>query len=140
MALLHGSLATIDASIDGDSLKCVAGRWFAQIVRGSSSVLTFCSGNWIEERPGALQLVGRIDGFGSTGEAASDILQYVTEDAPVAMVLTADTGKTLTFDANIFEDGLEMTAGGNSGRSIAFRSHGEVVSAGFAPVSPPPPP
>lgn len=131
LELLHGSLATIDASLDGDSVKCAFGRWFAQIVRSASSTLTFCSGNWIEERPGAVQLVGRLDGFGSTGESFSSPLAFVTATDPIPAILTADTGTTLSFDANVFEDSLEMVAGGNSGRSIGFRSHGPVIAAGF---------
>lgn len=131
LGLLHGSLATIDVSLDATSTKCIWGRWFAQFVRGATSITTFCSGGWIEERPGQIQMIGRLDGFASTGTAYSDPLVYITKATPVAFILTADTGKTLTFSGNVFEDSWEVVAAANAGRSIGFRSTGAVVSAGF---------
>ena len=136
--LLHGSVSTLDVSFGGKSMKCAFGRWMAQIIRGASSVLTMCSGNWISERPGAMQLVGRLDGFAATGAVAdtwTSPLAFITATSTIAAVLTADTGVTISFNANVFEDTMEMVAGGNSGRSIGFRSDGAVTVAGFVAAS-----
>lgn len=131
LALLNGSQSTIDVSLDATSIKCIAGRWFAQIVRGATSATTFCNNGWVAETPGSLQLIGRIDAFASKGVAYSDPLLYVTKATAVAFILTADTGVTLTFSGHVYEDSMEVVAAANQGRSIGFRSTGAVVSAGF---------
>jgi hypothetical protein len=129
LALLHGSNSAIDISLGGTSVKCSFARWIATITRGSTRTTTFCSGGWVEEQPGDKQLLARLDGYASKGVAYSDVLVWVTAAASIAVVLTADTSCTLTFQANVFEDGIELVASNNSGRGVSLRSTGAVTSA-----------
>lgn len=132
LELLHGSLASIDISLGGTSVKCVFSRWMATIVRGATAATTFCSGGWVEEQPGMRQLLARLDGFASKGTAYSNPLTYITATDTIPVVLTADMGCTLTFEGNVFEDGIELNAAANGGRGISLRSSGAVVAAWVA--------
>lgn len=129
LTLLHGSQSTIDVTIESASIKCAFARWIATITRGSTRTTTFCSGGWVEEQPGDKQLLCRLDGYASKGTSFSDPLVWVTASATVSIVLTADTGCTLTFEGNVFEDGIELVASNNSGRGVSLRSSGAVSSA-----------
>jgi hypothetical protein len=129
LSLLHGSNSAIDISMATVSVRCSFARWIATITRGSTRTTTFCSAGWVEEQPGDKQLLARLDGYASKGVSYSDVLVWVTSATAIAVILTADTGCTLTFNANVFEDGIELVASNNSGRGVSMRSTGAVTSA-----------
>lgn len=126
---LHGSLSTIDVTVGGTSIKAAFGRWLAQIVRGATRRTTFADGGWVNEQPGDLQILGRLDGYLTKGTAWSDPFVWITSATVIAMVLQADTSCTLSGNANFFEDGADVVAAANAGRSPAFRSAGSWSSA-----------
>jgi hypothetical protein len=126
LAILTGSNTTTDISLGGTSVKCGFGRVAAQIVRGAFRTTTFCSGGWVAEIPGERQLVGSLLGYSIVGVAYADPLIWVTDEDGVAMIITAQTGATITFTANVFSDGLDLVAAANSGRNVDFRSTGTV--------------
>jgi hypothetical protein len=128
LAILTGSNSTTDVSMATVSVKCGFGRVAAQIVRGGFRTTTFCTGGWVAEVPGERQLVGSLLGYTITGVAYADPLIWVTDDDGVAMIITAMTGATLTFTANVFSDGIDLVAAANSGRNVDFRSTGTVSS------------
>ncbi len=129
LTLLSGTSANIDISLAGASVKCSFGMWSATFVRSATRTTTFCSGGWVEEQPGDKQLLFRLDGYAGKGVAHTDPSIYVTASSTTAVILTADTGCTLTFAGNVFEDGVQLVAAANSGRSISGRSSGSVTTA-----------
>jgi hypothetical protein len=129
LSFLHGSLSTIDVTMGGTSIKAAFGRWLAQIVRGATRRTTFADGGWVAEQPGDLQILWRLDGYLTKGTAWSDIFTWITSATPIAMVLQADTGCTLSGSGNTFEDGADVVAAANAGRGVAGRSTGSWSSA-----------
>lgn len=128
-ALLNGTQATIDLSFMADSAKCIAASWSARIGREFFDQTTFCSGVWVTRQPGRMQLTGTMSGFGSKGGPLSDPLSLMTGTAPIAMVLTADTGCTYTFSGQVGSNDLTMVAAANAIGGMAYESSGTVVTA-----------
>lgn len=110
-------------------LKCTATYWSADIMREMFEQTTFCSTGWRSRIGGMKQLIGRIDGFSSTGIVASDPLLYFANNFPIAVVATVTTSCTLTHDAFVNRRHEGMRAAGNSEAGYDYESFGAVTSA-----------
>jgi hypothetical protein len=128
VVILTGSLSATDISLGGASVKCGFARIACQFTRGSTSSTTFCTSGWVSEIPGMRQAAGSIVGYAVKGVAWADPLVWVTASAPIAAVLTADTGCHIDMNINVFSDGIDLVAAANSSRGVDFRSDGAVTS------------
>jgi hypothetical protein len=134
LTLLDGTTAAIDFTLafsgsNQVSVKCAFSRISARMQRGFTDRTTFCSTGWVEEIPGMKQLLMSLAGYASKGTAYSDPLALFSDNVPRPFLFTADTGCTLTGNANAVSDGVDLVAAANSGRGIDLRSHGPVTSA-----------
>jgi hypothetical protein len=131
LAIIDGSNATIDVSLNTVSYKCMASYWSADISRDMLNITTFCSGGWRARRPGQNVLTGRIVGFATTGFAGSDPLALFAsgfQASGVPFVLTATSGCYLSGTCNVTNDHIGMRAALESEAGTDFESTGPVTS------------
>lgn len=133
LALLDGTDATIDITLNGQSYKGIMGAWVARMGRDFFEQTTFASGGWRQRVPGMKQVTGSMAGFNSKGVPASDPLALFANQTPYAGVFTSNTTLTptaCTLSGNFHEasDSISEIAAGVSGRAIDFESSGAVTS------------
>lgn len=129
LVILNGTTASADISFATVSLKCAFSYMSFDFVREMFEQTTFCSSGWRSRIPGMKQLLGRLDGFATTGAAFSDPLAYMTTTVPVAIVATLDTSCTLTFSGFVNRSHVGLRAAGASEAGLDFESTGAVTSA-----------
>lgn len=131
LQLLDGTNATIDISFNAISYKCVASYWSADLDRQFFESTVFCSGGWVDEIGGKKQLIGRMDGFASSGYAGSDPLALFNtsfQSTGFPFVLTANTGCYISGNANASRVHTGMRAALQSEFAIDFKSKGAVTT------------
>lgn len=133
MTILDGTTAAFDfttGTAASDSWKCVATYAEFNVRRDFIEQTTFCStGGWRERLPILKQVIGRITGFLSKGEAISDPLHLFSGTAGVPFVFTADTGCTLSGNLHAANYRGGMRAQANSEMDLDYESTGSVSSS-----------
>src|SRR5687767_11060191 len=125
--IITGAVTTHDATLATVSVKCAFAQMGVQINAQGIPATTFCSDKFVEERKGMIQADLSLVGYTTSGGVFSDPLLYVLNEDPVAFVGLASTGNSISFDANIFTDGMSLNAAFNSGRVLGGRSTGAIT-------------
>jgi hypothetical protein len=130
LALLDGSNANIDISLNSISYKCHFGYWSADFERQLNEATTFCGTGWRSYTPGMRGMNGRADGFLGKGVAGADpTASGFTSQTAVPIVLTADSGCTFTGTGFVNRVHTGVRAAGNSEFSLEFAFTGAVTTA-----------
>lgn len=128
LKLLDGTAAAFDITINALSYKCLAAYVSADIVREFTERTTFCTtGGWRSRTPGMKQLIGRIDGFLTSGMPISDPSLLFANTTGYAFVITFDTGCTVTGTLHVGRMHMGLRAQANSEEGIDFESDGQVT-------------
>lgn len=134
--LLSGTTAIVDINIaigSGSgtpvSSKCLFRRWMARITQEMFEQTVFCGGGWRSRIPGLKQLIGRLDGYMSVGNAASDPLAFFQNTLAAPFVLTATTSATISGNGWVTSDEQAIEAAANTSRGVDFESFGAVLTA-----------
>lgn len=121
--LLHGTLATIDATIAAASYKChMSSMSFAFERRDQVVPPTFCGNLWEQAINSYKSIRGVMSGFLAKGDAQSKFGQFFLTDTYPLVSGVFDTGCSISFTAVMLGDTAGTGAGTPSSRVIAFRN------------------
>jgi hypothetical protein len=134
LSLLNGTDAAISIKIDSVTpplveYNCHFRYVSADFVRDFTETTTFCGTGWRSRTPGMKQIVGRLDGYMSKGDVASNPGILQSNSSPMYFVQTFDTGCTYTGQLHVGRDHAGVQAAAQSERSIDWESYGAVTIA-----------
>lgn len=135
LALLDGTAAAVDTDVDADgaggsatvSVKCQFRVSTCSITQGTMSYVTFCSSNWVENRPTIKQATASLLGYASKGTTYSKPGSLLALTSATIYTATIDTGCTIAFTPVFTLDTVGITAFGESTRIVELVSSGTVT-------------
>lgn len=134
VALLNGTSAATTLTAGGTDFSGTLGYISMDFVSEMFEQTVFGQSGWRGRIRGLKQLIGRGDGYESTGAAYSDPLAYFgtsggAVNTPTAFVYTATTSCTITFSGFVTRRHSGMRAGATSEAGYDIESFGPVATA-----------